>query len=318
MQIVVLDGYTLNPGDNPWDEVAGLGELTVYDRTPEGQVVERAQDAEIVVTNKTPLAAATLARLPRLRFIAVLATGYNVVDTAAARRRGVPVANVPEYGTDSVAEHVFALVLELCHHVARHDRAVKDGAWSAADDFCFWTAPLVELAGKTLGIIGFGRIGRRVGEIGHAFGMSVIANDVRQVDPPGYPGFAWADVEELVAEADVVTLHCPQTAATARMVDASLLAKMKPTALFINAARGGLVVERDLADALNAGRIAGAAVDVASAEPIRPDNPLLSAPNILITPHIAWATLEARRRLMHVTAENIAAFLDGNPGNVVN
>ncbi|MFW6158216.1 MAG: D-2-hydroxyacid dehydrogenase [Planctomycetota bacterium] len=318
MQIVVLDGHTLNPGDNPWDELADLGELTVYDRTPEAQIVERARDAEIVLTNKTPLGAETLARLPRLWFIAVLATGYNVVDTAAARRHGVPVANVPEYGTDSVAEHVFALVLELCHHVALHDRAVKDGAWSGADDFCFWSAPLVELAGKTLGIVGFGRIGRRVGEIGHAFGMTVLAHDVRQVDPPEYPAFAWADLDRVAAEADVVTLHCPQTEETAGMIDAGLLAKMKPTALFINAARGGLVVERDLADALNNGRIAGAAIDVASAEPIPPDNPLLSARNILITPHIAWATLEARRRLMHVTAENIAAFLKGHPVNVVN
>ena len=318
MRIVVLDGHTLNPGDNPWDEVAKLGELSVHDRTPNARIVERARDAEIALTNKTPFSAATLALLPRLRFISVLATGYNIVDVAAARRQNVVVSNVPVYSTNSVAQLVFAMLLERCHHVALHDNAVKQGEWSRSADFCFWKTPLIELEGKQMGIVGFGRIGRRVGELAHAFGMGVLASDVRQVDPPAYRPFAWHTIPEVFSEADVVSLHCPQTDENKGMVNASLLARMKPNAFFINAARGGLVVEQDLADALNTGRIGGAAADVVAAEPIPPTSPLLTAKNCILTPHIAWATVEARRRLMKTTAENVAAFLAGRPINVVN
>jgi glycerate dehydrogenase len=318
MKLVVLDGYTLNPGDNPWDELARLGDLTVYDRTPAHQIVERSRGADILLTNKTPLAAETLAQLPQLRFIAVLATGYNVVDVAAARRRDIPVANVPEYGTDSVAQHVFALLLELCHHVGLHDAAVHAGEWATAADFCFWKSPPVELAGATMGIVGFGRIGRRVGELAHAFGMSVIAAGGSQREAPAYRRFEWREIPELFARADVVSLHCPLTADNAQFVNRELLGRMKPAAFLINTARGGLVNEGDLADALHAGKLAGAAVDVVSIEPIRVDNPLLAAPRCLITPHIAWASLAARRRLMTMTVANVKAFLAGRPINVVN
>jgi len=318
MRIVVLDGYTLNPGDNPWDEVAALGELTVYDRTPRDRIVERARDAAIILTNKTPLSAETLDMLPNLEFITVLATGYNVVDVAAARARGIPVSNVPVYGTESVAQFVFALVLELCHHVAAHSASVERGDWSNSADFCYWNTPLIELAGKRMGIIGFWRIGRRAGELAHAFGMEVLASDVSPGRDPAYAPFAWRSIEEVFAEADIVTLHCPQTPENAGFVNAALLGRMQRHAFFINTARGGLVNETDLADALNRGAIAGAAVDVVSSEPIAPGNPLAGARNCLITPHIAWATLAARRRLMKTTAENIAGFIQGTPINVVN
>lgn len=318
MRIVVLDGYTLNPGDNPWDDVAALGELTVYERTPAEQIIERAKDAEIILTNKTPLSAQTLEQLPKLRFVSVLATGYNVVDVAAARTRNIPVSNVPVYGTNAVAQFVFALTLELCHHVAEHSAGVKAGEWSRSPDFCYWNTPLIELAGKRMGIVGFGRIGRRVGELAHAFGMEVLTSDVQASNDPPYAPFSWCSIEDLFARADFVTLHCPQTADNARFVNAALLQRMQRHAFFINTARGGLVNEADLADALHRGLIAGAAIDVVSSEPIAADNPLLTAPHCLITPHIAWAALAARQRLMRTTAENIAAFLAGAPVNVVN
>ncbi len=318
MRIVCLDGYTLNPGDNPWDAVESQGAFTVYDRTPADRILERAKDADVLLTNKTPLTAETLAQLPKLRFISVLATGYNVVDVAAARERGIPVSNVPIYGTNAVAQYVFAVLLELCHHVALHSDAVKAGEWTACPDFCFWKTPLIELDGLTMGIVGFGRIGRRTAELAHAFGMRIIAHDVVQSNAPDYPGFAWKSVEQVFAEADVVSLHCPQTAENTGMVNAALLARMQPTAFFINAARGGLVVEPDLADALHRGTLAGAAVDVCATEPIASDSPLLTASNLIITPHIAWAALAARKRLMKTTAENIAAFVAGQPQHVVN
>jgi glycerate dehydrogenase len=318
MRIVVLDGYTLNPGDNPWDDVAALGDLEVFDRTPDAQIVARAKEADIVLTNKTPLSAETLEQLPNLKFIAVLATGYNVIDAVAARDRGIPVSNVPVYGTDAVAQFVFALVLELCHHVAAHNASVKNSDWSNSADFCYWNTPLIELAGKRMGIVGFGRIGRRVGELAHAFGLDVIAHDVQPGDAPDYAPFAWRSIDEVFAEADIVSLHCPQTSDNAEFVNAALLGRMQPHAFFINTARGGLVNEAELAQALNTNAIAGAAVDVVSSEPIARDNPLLNAKNILITPHIAWATLAARQRLMRATAENIAAFIEGAPVNVVN
>jgi glycerate dehydrogenase len=295
-----------------------MGELTVYDRTSDDQIIARAADADIVITNKTPLTTATLARLPKVRFIALLSTGYNVVDCPAARARSIPVSNVPAYGTDSVAQLTFALLLEMCHHVGLHDRQVHEGVWSRQADFCFWSAPLIELAGKRMGIVGFGRIGRRVGEIAHAMGMEVLAYDHAPGSPPEYRPFAFAGMEELFAQSDVVSLHCPQTPENLRMVNRRLLDLMKPTAMLINTARGALVHEADLADVLNAGRLAAAAADVVSHEPIRPDNPLLTARNMILTPHIAWAALAARKRLMQITADNVAAFLKGEPINVVN
>ncbi len=318
MKIVVLDGYTLNPGDNPWDEVAEQGELKVYERTPAEQILDRAQGADILLTNKTPLDGALLKQLPDLKYISVLATGYNVVDVDAAREQNIPVSNVPVYGTDTVAQYAFALLLNHGHHVAHHSDLVKAGEWEKRGDFCFWDYPLIELAGLTMGIVGFGRIGRRVGELAHAFGMKVLAADVQQGKDPGYEPFAWRDIPDLFAESDVVSLHCPQTADNVGFVNRELLSKMKPTGYFINTARGPLVNEQDLADALNNDVIAGAAVDVVSKEPIQDTNPLLKAKNIVITPHMAWGTVAARKRLMHITAENIRAFLAGKPVNVVN
>jgi glycerate dehydrogenase len=318
MKIVVLDGNTLNPGDNPWDEVAALGELRVYPRTVVGQVVDRARDAEVILTNKTPVPAAAIAALPRLEYVAVMATGYNVVDVAAARRRGIPVSNVPEYGTEAVAQFVFALLLTHCHQVARHDAAVRAGRWQASGDFCFWETPLVELAGLAMGIVGFGRIGRRVGQIANALGMSVLACDLAPAAPPPWAPFAWTDLQDLFSRSDVVSLHCPQTTANAGFVDAALLARMKPSAVLINTARGGLIDAEALAAALRNGALGAAALDVAPAEPLPADSPLLAAPNLLLTPHIAWATQAARRRLMQMTAANVRSFLQGRPDNVVN
>ena len=318
MQIVVLDGYTLNPGDNPWDDLARLATLRVYDRTAPDDVVTRARDAHIALTNKTVLGADAIDALPALRFIAVLATGYNVVDVAAARRRGIPVSNVPEYGSAAVAQHTLALLLELCHRVGDHARAVAAGAWSRSPDFSFWLAPPIELSGLTIGIVGFGRIGRRVAALAHACGMRVIAHATLPRDAPRYEGFAWRSILQLFAEADVVSLHCPLTADNVRFVDASLLARMKPTALLLNTARGGLVDEAALAAALASGRLAGAAVDVLSSEPPHGDTALIGTRNCIITPHMAWASLAARRKLMAATVRNVEAFLAGAPINVVN
>lgn len=317
MNITALDGYTLNPGDNPWDAVAKLGSFTCFDRTSAEQIVERAGDADIILTNKAPLSAATINQLPKLKFISVTATGYNIVDVLAARARGIPVSNVPVYATDTVAEYVMAVLLNFYYQPQLHSELVKQGEWSRSADFCFWRTPLAELAGRTIGIVGFGRIGRRVGELAAAFKMRVLANNRSRGELPSYP-VEWREIPELFAESDVVTLHCPLTPQNAGMVNEALLARMKKNAYLINTARGALINERDLAAALQQGRIAGAAVDVVSAEPIAPDNPLLRAPNITITPHIAWAAIEARRRLMTITAKNIAAFLAGNPINVVN
>jgi glycerate dehydrogenase len=319
MRIVILDGQTLNPGDNPWTPLEALGQVETHDRTAEDQIVPRADGADVLVVNKIRLSAETIAALPDLRLIAVTATGYDCVDVAAARRRGIPVANVPIYGTDSVAQHVFALLLHLCGNVAGHDAAVRAGRWATCPDFCFWDTPLVELAGQTLGIVGFGRIGRRVGEIGHALGMSIVAFDQYHGEPPAYLPFAWAnELPELCQQSDVITLHCNLTAENAGMVNREFLGHVKPGAVLINTSRGGLVHEADLAAALAEGRLAAAAVDVVSREPIAADNPLLNAPHCVITPHIAWATLSARRRLLATTAENIAAFQAGRPKNVVN
>lgn len=318
MNLVVLDGYTLNPGDNPWNGVAAFGNLTVYDRTPREQIVERCQGAQIVLTNKTPLTEATLAALPKLRLICVLATGYNVVDTAAARRLGIPVVNVPEYGSHSVAQHTIALLLELTNRVATYDAVVKRGEWSKSRDFTLMTEPLTELCGKSLGIVGLGRIGARVATIAHALGMEILAHNPRsRTTVEGVP-VQWLGLDELFSRADVVSLHCPLTSENEGLVNAARLGLMQPHALLINTARGALINESDLVQALERGVIAGAALDVAAREPIPSDNPLLGAKNCLITPHIAWATLAARRRLMATTVENIAAFLEGKPMNVVN
>ena len=317
MKIAILDGATLNPGDNPWDALKQFGELLLYPRTAPELVVERARDAEIIVTNKTKLTADLLAKLPKLRFIAVTATGYNVVDIEAARARKIPVSNVPIYGTESVAQFTFALLLELCHHVGTHSLAVYAGEWSKSADFSFWKSPQQELSGLTFGVVGFGRIGRKVAELAHAFGMRVIASSAREAKAPTYESFAWRSARELFSEADVISLHCPLTAENAGFVNSEVLGVMKRSAFLINTARGGLVNERHLADALNAEKIAGAAVDVVSEEPIVKDNPLLSAKNCIITPHMAWSTVAARRRLMQTTADNIASFLSGRPVNIV-
>jgi glycerate dehydrogenase len=319
MRIVILDGSTLNPGDNPWTPLEALGQVVVHDRTPAESIVARSSGADVLVINKVRLTDEAIGALPELKFIAVTATGYDCVDVAAARRRGIAVSNVPVYGTDSVAQHVFSLLLHVCGNVAGHAAAVRAGRWTSCPDFCFWDTPLVELAGRTLGIVGFGRIGRRVGEIGHALGMSIVAFDQYHGDPPTYDPFAWADdLIELCRRSDVISLHCNLTAENAGLVNAEFLRHVRPGAVLINTSRGGLVNESDLADALNQGRLSAAAVDVVSREPIEADNPLLAARNCVITPHIAWATLSARRRLLATTAENIAAFQTGSPQNVVN
>lgn len=318
MKIVALDGYTLNPGDNPWDAVAQLGELTVFERTAASDVVERARGASVLLTNKTPISREAMAALPELKFISVLATGFNIVDIMAAKERGIPVSNVPVYGTDAVAQYVFAVLLEMIHQPLAHDRAVRQGEWARRQDFSFWLGPINELAGKVFGVVGFGRIGRRAAEIAHAFGMHVLAYDVHRDHAPNWERFAWAELDDLFSRADVVTLHCPQTEANKGFVNERVLRLMKPTARLINAARGTLVNEQDLAAALNSDKLAGAVLDVVSVEPILPSNPLLNAKNCLLTPHMAWAAVEARRRLMQTTADNIAAFQRGQPIHVVN
>ncbi|MFL2540711.1 MAG: D-2-hydroxyacid dehydrogenase [Candidatus Latescibacterota bacterium] len=318
MKIVALDGHTLNPGDNPWDPVAALGEFAVYDKTPDELVLERAAGAQVILTNKVPLTPAVFDALPELQFVSVTATGFNVVDTAAARARDIPVSNIPVYGTDSVAQYAMALLLEMCHHVGHHDSAVHRGGWKNSGYWSFWETPLMELAGKTIGLVGFGRIGQRVGELAHAFGMEVWAYAPSPKEVPAYAPFALKSVEEIFAGADVVSLHCPQTPENTGFVNADLLATMKEGSLLINTGRGGLVDEQALLDALRAGTPRAAATDVASTEPIENGNPMLQAPNLLITPHMAWATVEARKRLMGMTADNIKAFQDGAPINVVN
>jgi len=315
MNIVVLDGYTLNPGDLSWDGLQSLGPCAIYDRTLPAEVARRAADAEILLTNKTELTGGQIRNLPRLKYIGVLATGTNVVDLAAARVRGIPVTNVPAYGTKSVAQMTFALLLELAHHAGHHARTVREGRWTHSADWSYWDFPLIELDGLTLGVVGFGRIGRAVGELGAAFGMRVLACD--PTAKAAMPIVRFVELAALFRESDVVSLHCPLTPQTANLVNAQRLAMMKPTAFLLNASRGPLVDETALADALNSGRIAGAAVDVLSQEPPPADNPLLAARNCTITPHLAWATRAARTRLMKIAVENVHAFLQGRPQNVV-
>jgi glycerate dehydrogenase len=317
MNIVVLDGYTLNPGDLAWDGLKQLGSCVIHERTPAPEIVDRARDAEIVLTNKTVLNRDTILALPKLKYIGVLATGYNVVDTVAAKERGIPVTNVPNYGTPSVAQHTFALLLEVTQHAGHHADTVRAGEWTRSPDFCYWDFPLIELHGLTFGIIGFGKIGRAVAKLADAFGMKVLVhNRSRPKDLPA--NFEFVSLDDLLTRSDVVSLHCPLTADNKQFINAERLARMKPTAFLLNTSRGPLLDEQAVADALNKERIAGAGLDVLSAEPPKADNPLLSAKNCIVTPHIAWATRAARARLMNVAVANIRDFQTGQPRNVVN
>jgi len=316
MQIVILDAHTANPGDLSWAAVEAVGPTTVHPRTHVAEIVPRSLAAEAVLTNKTPLSAETIAALPRLRYIGVLATGVNVVDTAAARERGITVCNVPEYGTASVAQATFALLLELTNQVGLHAASVRAGRWSACHDFCYRESELVELTGLTLGLVGYGRIARAVAAIGRAFGMRVVAHR-RQGLGPAHDGTPCLGLDELFVTSDVVSLHCPLAPETTGLVDARRLSLMKPSSYLLNTSRGGLVVGPDLAAALTAGRIAGAGLDVLAAEPPPADDPLLSAPNCVITPHVAWATRNARARLIATAADNLRAFAAGQARNVV-
>lgn len=312
--IVVLDGFAMNPGDLSWDPLHELGTVTLHDRTAAQEIIPRAANAEIIITNKVPFTRETIAQLPHLRYLGVTATGYNIIDVAAAKERNITVTNVPSYSTDSVAQLVFALVLEFTHRTGHHADAVRNGRWSANPDFAFWDFPLTELAGKTFGIVGYGNIGKAVARIAAAFGMHVL---VATRSIPSDPSFENVDLETLLRRSDIISLHCPLTPQTDKLINASTLALMKPTAVLINTGRGGLVDEQALADALNNGRIAGAGLDVLSTEPPSPQNPLLSAKNTIITPHIAWASFAARTRLMDVVVNNVRAFLSGHPVNIV-
>lgn len=317
MKIVILDGHALNPGDLNWDFLNQFGEVTVYERTPDALIVPRIGDADIILLNKCPITAATLDACPNVKLICVLATGYNVVDCTAAKERGIPVCNVPDYGTAAVAQFTFALLLELCHQVGHHGQTVRDGKWCDCPDFCYWETPQMELAGKTLGIIGFGRIGRAVGKIANAFGMNVIAYNRSQCDEGSAIG-NYVNLKELLATADVISLHCPLSAENTGMINAQAIAKMKDGAILINTARGPLVDEAALCAALESGKLRGAACDVISSEPMSADNPLKNAPNCIVTPHMAWAPIESRKRIQACTQRSIQAFLDGKPINTVN
>lgn len=316
MKIVILDAYAANPGDLSWDEFAALGELTVYDRTAPEDVAARIGDAEVVFINKVRLTDEIFAACPNLKLVSILATGYNIVDLAAAKRRGITVCNVPGYSTRAVVQMTFALLLEICQQVGLHSGAVHTGQWQSCPDFCFWDRPLIELDGKTMGIVGYGAIGSAVGTVAQALGMKLLVTARHEKPVP--EGARFVSLPELLAQSDVVSLHCPQTAENARMIDAGALAQMKDGAILLNTARGGLLDEQAVADALRSGKLLAAGMDVVSAEPIRADNPLLTAPNCFLTPHIAWAPLETRHRLQAISAENLRAFLAGKPQNVVN
>ncbi len=315
---VILDAETTNPGDLSWDWLKEYGELEIYPRTPKGLVLKRCENADIIITNKTPLEKDDLEKMPNLKFVAVLATGYNVVDTAYLKQRNIPVSNIPSYSTQAVAQLVFAHITEFYNAVSLHSNDVKSGGWSRCPDFCYQLSPLTELCGKTIGIIGFGKIGQAVADIAEAYKMNILAVSCHETEQSGRKNFSWSTLDELARKSDIVTLHCPLTEKTEKIISADFLSKMKPTALLINTARGGAVDEQALADALNSGKIAGAGVDVLSSEPPKADNPLLSAKNCNITPHIAWAAYETRERLMQILKNNVQAFFDGNPINVVN
>lgn len=315
MKIVVLDGYTENPGDLSWAPLEELAETIIYDRTNTEDIVSRIGDAEMILTNKTPISKGTMDACPNLKFVGVLATGFNVVDVLCAKEKGITVSNIPTYGTDAVAQFAIALLLEICHHIGHHDLEVKKGRWENNLDWCFWDYPLIELAGKTIGVIGFGRIGQAVGRMAKALGMKVVAFDEYVSTPPDFAEMV--DMNTLITEADVISLHCPLTPQTEGLINAESLKKMKRSAIIINNSRGPLIVEKDLADALNNDIIYAAAVDVVSTEPIKGDNPLLEAKNCLITPHISWAPKESRQRLMDIAVNNVRAFIEGHPTNVV-
>ncbi|WP_137662784.1 D-2-hydroxyacid dehydrogenase [Enterococcus hulanensis] len=316
MKIVVLDGYTENPGDLSWDTLGRLGELTVYDRTPQDQVIERIGNAEIVLVNKVQMTKKIIEQTTSVKYIGVLATGYNVVDVDAAKAKGITVTNIPTYGTDGVAQYAIALLLELCHRIGDHSNTVSAGDWTNNPDWCYWNSPQMELAGKTLGIIGYGRIGQKVGAIASALGMNVLAND-RGKKQDTSAGAKLVDLDQLFKESDVISLHCPLFPETEGIINKENIAKMKDGVYIINDSRGQLINEADLRDALNSGKVGGAAVDVVSTEPIKMDNPLLEAKNMIITPHMAWASREARSRLMDIAVENVEKFQQGTPINVV-
>lgn len=319
MKLVVLDGYTENPGDLSWDALRRFGELTVYERTSDDQseVAERIKGADIVVANKTPIRAEVINSAGALKYITILATGYDIVDVAAARARGIPVSNVPSYGTAAVAQFAIAMLLEICHHVAHHSETVHAGRWEGCADWCYWDYPLIELDGKTMGIIGFGRIGQQTGRIAKALGMHILATGSRPTDV-GREIADYVELDELLARSDVISLHCPLFPSTRGIISRENIARMKDGVILLNNSRGALVDEQALADALNSGKVYAAGLDVVSTEPIRGDNPLLKAKNCFITPHISWAPKEARERIMDCTVKNIEAFLDGKPINVVN
>ncbi len=320
MKIVVLDGYTLNPGDLSWSELEKSGECTVYDRTPiedTDEIAARIGSAQIVFTNKTPITAAVLERCPNIEYIGVLATGYNVVDIKKAAKLGITVTNIPTYGTAAVGQFAIALLLEICHHIGSHDKAVHEGRWEHNADWCFWDYPLIELAGKTTGIIGYGRIGQTTGRIAQALGMNVLAYDKVQDPALESETCRYTELDELFAVSDVIALHCPLFPGTKEIINRSSIAKMKDGVIIINNSRGPLIQEQDLADALNSGKVAAAGLDVVSTEPIRGDNPLLGAKNCIITPHISWAPKESRQRLMDIAVNNLRAFLEGDPVNEV-
>lgn len=320
---VILDGYTLNPGDLDWKPLQELADFEIYDRTTYSieeapLIIERAKDAEVILTNKTPLTKEILDELPMLKYIGVLATGYNVVDVEAAKERNITVTNIPSYGTDTVAQAAIALLLELCHRTGDHSNAVKNGEWTNSPDFCFWNHPIIELSGKTMGIIGYGQIGQTTSRIAQAFGMKVLAYNRTREKVIETESVRYATLEELYREADVIMLHCPLTEENEGFINKEAIEQMKDSVLIVNNARGALINEADLADALNRGKVAGAGLDVVSEEPISEDNPLLKAKNCIITPHIAWASLEARQRLLNIAVENLSKYLEGNPINVVN
>lgn len=319
MKIVILDGYTENPGDLSWDALRQYGEVSVYDRTPyeEDEIIRRIGDAEVVFTNKCPITKNVIDACPGLKYISVLATGYNVIDYNYAAEKGIPVSNVPTYGTASVGQFAIAMLLEICHHVQRHSDAVHDGRWENNDDWCFWDYPLIELAGKTIGIIGFGKIGQVTGRIAKAMGMRVLAAGSRPT-PEGQQIAEYTDVDTVLSQSDVIALHCPLFPNTQGIINKDNIAKMKDGVIIINNSRGGLVVEQDLADALNSGKVYAAAVDVVSTEPIKGDNPLLTAKNCIITPHISWAPKEARQRIMDCSESNLKSYIAGAPANVIN
>lgn len=317
LKIVILDGYTENPGDLSWSGFEEVGELTVYDRTSREDVIGRIGDAEAVIVNKTPLDREVFDKCKQIKYVGVLATGYNVVDVKAAREHNIPVCNIPTYGTTAVAQMVFALLLEICHHVAEHSDAVKRGEWSNNSDWCFWKYPLMELSGKTMGIIGFGRIGQAVGKLAVAFGMKVLAYDSFK-NEEGEKIARYVTLDELLAESDVISLHCPLFPETEGIINEETISKMKDGVILINTSRGPLIREKDLAKALREKKVYAAACDVVSTEPIQPDNPLLGCYNSILTPHIAWAPKESRQRLMDIAVSNIKAFVEGKPVNVVN